>query len=65
MYVRRACVRGRERTCVYTRMTRLRLRDATLRIYQYYFLQLIYYGTPRRGAARRNIWRCLTLCRLY
>lgn len=51
--------RGRPRgrplahVCVRTqRAARLRLRDATLRIYQYYFLQLIYYAASRHAAAR-------------
>jgi len=39
--------------CV-SRAARLRLRDATLRIYQYYFLQLIYYDAPRHAATRRG-----------
>jgi len=44
-------------TCarVYTLATRLRLRDATLRIYQYYFLQLIYYAASRHAAARGEL----------
>lgn len=44
VYVRAARVTC---VCAYTRATRLRLRDATLRIYQYYFLQLIYYAALR------------------
>lgn len=61
VYVRRA---ARVYTCVcaYTRATRLRLRDATLRIYQYYFLQLIYYAAPATGPARHAARRIKPPC---
>lgn len=59
------CTRTRARgqgtwVCAYTRAARLRLRDATLRIYQYYFLQLIYYAAlrpARPGPPRHAVQR--------